>query len=77
MKGYELGWVEVLILLLVVVLGVAAFSFYYAGIAINYAGTPILVMQLVTVIIQLVVLSVLFRMYAILEEEKKSRKSKK
>ena len=74
MKGYELGWVEVLILLLVVVLGVAAFSFYYAGIAINYAGTPILVMQLVTVIIQLVVLSVLFRVYAILEEVKKSKK---
>jgi len=29
------------------------------------------------VIIQLVVLSVLFRMYGILEEEKRSRKSKK
>ena len=75
MKNYELRWAEVLILLLIIIVGIAAFFFYYAGIATNYSGTPILVMQLVSVVIQLIVLSVLYRIYAIIEDS--TRKSKK
>jgi uncharacterized membrane protein len=74
MTSYELGWTEVLILLLVIVIGVSTFSFYYAGTLMGYEGTPILVMQMVSVVIQLVILSVLYKIYTTIESSSKKAK---
>jgi len=71
MKQNELRWTELLILLLVIVLGVAAFSFYYAGMVIGYRETPLLVMQMVVIITQLVILSVIYRLYILVREKLK------
>ncbi len=71
MKQNEIGWTELLILLLVIVLGVAAFSFYYAGMAIGYKRIPILIMQMVVIITQLVILSVVYKMYILVKEKLK------
>ena len=71
MKSSELRWTELFILLLVIVLGVAAFSFYYAGMEIGYKETPLLVMQMVVIITQLVILSVIYRLYILVREKLK------
>jgi len=70
MKSNELKWIELSILLLVVILGTAAFSFYYIGMSIGYLMTPLLVMQLLGIIVQLVTLLVLYKIYLLLVKEK-------
>ena len=60
-----------LILLLVIVLGVAAFAFYCAGTVIGYKEIPLLVIQMVAIITQLAILSVIYRGYLLVKEKLK------
>jgi len=63
MKDKELKWTEILIILLVIIVGISAFSFYYAGMIIGYNLTPLLVMQMVVIMTQLVILSVIYKIH--------------
>ena len=68
MVGEELRWTELLILILVIIIGVSAGAFYYAGLVMEYEGTPILVMQMLSIVVQLVVLSAVYKIHLTIKE---------
>ena len=66
----EITATEVLILVAVVIIGIATFGFYSAGILFGYQYTPLLAVSMIVLIGELVIVLLLFRILRNLEKKK-------
>lgn len=66
MRGEQVEWTELLILLMLIIVGISGIFFYYAGIITNRETIPLLTMLMELVIAQIVGVYMLYKIYSVL-----------